>query len=152
MPRWKPFEPYFWSLVQKGDGCWEWLGGCDSKGYGRVWRNGRRQGAHRVAYELTHGPIEKGKYACHHCDNKTCVKPDHIFIGTQKDNMQDWTRKGFNKLINDPSLWNRGDNHWAKTEKGRLLISNMRKAEFTTGKRIALRGEKGRIIGTKIIS
>jgi len=151
MPRWAPFEPYFWSLVKKGQGCWIWTGGKDGKGYGRVWKDGKRQGAHRVAYELTHGPIKDGKYACHHCDNKICVNPDHIFIGTQKDNMQDWARKGKNRLVNDRSLWSNGK-HMIDNKKLSKKFSELRKKEWAEGRRVAIRDEKGRIMGTRMVS
>lgn len=153
MPRWTPFEPYFWSLVKKPDGagCWEWQGGKDGNGYGRVWRNGARQGAHRAAYEILKGPITGGLYACHRCDNPICVRPDpqHVFLGTQKDNMQDWTQKGKNRLANDRTLWSNGK-HWKANPTSRGKLSATRKAEFADGRRVAIRGEGGRIIGTKM--
>src|SRR4051812_24473525 len=155
MPRWSPFEPYFWSLVKKKSGCWIWCGGVDGKGYGRVWKDGRRHGAHRVAYELIEGPIPIGKMACHHCDNKICVCPSHIFIGTCKDNMQDWTKKGKNILINNPHLLKRGNDHWTrkKTKKAKLelaKISKRRREEWRSGRRVAIRDARGRILGTRM--
>lgn len=154
MPRWTPFEPYFWSLVKKasGDSCWEWLGGKDGKGYARVWRNGRRQGAHRVSYEITTGKIPDGLQVCHRCDNKMCVRPSHLFVGTQGDNMQDWTRKGKNSLVNDRSLWSMGK-HWAVNHALRRSFSDRMKAEFRNGQRRTLpRGPNGRLTGTRICS
>lgn len=153
MPRWTPFEPYFWSLVQKTEGCWLWLGNLESGGYGRVWRNRRRVKAHRVAWELTNGPIPDGLFACHHCDNKKCVRPDHIFLGTPADNMQDWTRKGKNRLANDRSLWQRGDQHWThrQPERAHRIVSTARKQEWASGRRTAIRGEGGRIMGTRMV-
>ena len=94
MPRWQPFEPYFWSLVKKTKGCWLWTGNIDSKGYGRVHFRGARHRAHRVAYILTHGDRITSALLCHHCDNKVCVKPAHMFVGTNADNMRDCRLKG----------------------------------------------------------
>lgn len=120
MPRWQAFEPYFWSLVDKNGpvpehcpevgNCWLWKGDV-SKRYGRVCFRGGRTGAHRVAFILTSGEIPVGLLICHHCDNRLCVRPSHLFAGTSVDNMQDWTKKGRNKLINDPP---RGDEHWTR--------------------------------------
>lgn len=152
MPRWTPFEPYFWSLVEKSEYCWTWKGGLDSHGYGRVWKDKRRQGAYRVAYELENGPIPPGMLACHHCDNKLCVRPSHIFIGTQKDNMQDWTKKGLNKSVKQGTLSKRGDEHWKRTPEGieyNRQFGRKLKKEFENGTRIAIQDEKGRFVGTK---
>lgn len=152
MPRWPEYTSRFWSLVDKQAECWIWLGSRDSKGYGRVWYQGRRQRAHRVSYILIRGEITRGLLACHSCDNKLCVNPEHIFLGTQKDNMQDWTRKGKNRLVNDRALRQYGDDNWTRKPEAREQISHTRKQEFATGKQIALRGDKGQIIGTKMVS
>lgn len=75
------------------DGCWTYTGFRDAKGYGKVgWRR-RVVSAHRLAWELTHGPIPNGLWACHRCDNPSCVRPDHIFLGTPQDNTLDSVRK-----------------------------------------------------------
>lgn len=87
----------FWSKVSKeeGDACWEWLGDLSDKGYGFfVLRHGVKVYAHRYSFELAHGPLAAGLQACHHCDNPPCVRPDHLFSGTQKDNIQDALSKG----------------------------------------------------------
>ena len=85
----------FWSRVEKNpDGCWLWTGGKDISGYGRFSSDGQWLKAHRVMYSLTFGLIPTGKLVCHHCDNPSCVRPDHLFVGTDKDNAQDKSRKG----------------------------------------------------------
>ena len=71
-------------------GCWIWLGAITNHGYGRM-TLGRKThiAAHRASYELKNGPIPDGMLALHHCDIKWCVNPDHIFLGTQQNNMDD---------------------------------------------------------------
>lgn len=90
------YEDRLFEKVEKitESGCWVWTGAMDSAGYGRMAFNNRIDGAHRVAYQLFIGPIEKGLFICHHCDVKLCVRPDHLFAGTQKHNIQDCVRKG----------------------------------------------------------
>lgn len=84
----------FWSQVEKGEGCWVWLGSKMADGYGSARRNSKTVLAHRLSYELTFGPIPDGLMVCHTCDNKPCVRPDHFFLGTCRDNIQDASRKG----------------------------------------------------------
>lgn len=87
-------EERFWRNVRKSDGCWWWIGGKCSKGYGSIMADGRIAGAHRVAYELHIGPIPNGISVCHSCDNPACVNPSHLWLGTNLDNTRDRDRKG----------------------------------------------------------
>lgn len=90
----QPVAPRFWSKVQKTDGCWFWTG-ARRNGYGRFGGTKPYRYAHRVAWELTHGPLESPAVkVCHHCDNTLCVRPDHLFIGSQADNVKDRAAKG----------------------------------------------------------
>lgn len=87
----------FWAKIERGDGCWTWLASVSPWGYGRSpfpGRSGRLVMAHRIAWELTNGPIPDGLIVCHHCDNPRCCRPDHMFLGTDKDNAMDAARKG----------------------------------------------------------
>lgn len=84
----------FESKFVKTPGCWEWRAGKFSNGYGQFWAYGTQVGAHCMAYELYVGPIPDGMMVCHTCDQKACVNPNHLFIGTGTDNMQDMIRKG----------------------------------------------------------
>ena len=86
----------FWSKVDISGKCWEWQAGKFSNGYGAFGIEGKLLRAHRVAYSLVHGPIPDGLWVCHHCDNKGCVKPSHLFLGTNSDNQNDSVAKGRN--------------------------------------------------------
>lgn len=83
--------------VEGVSGCWNWMGAVHKKtGYGIFRRKGGSSGhsAHRMAWELWNGPVPEGLCVCHKCDNPRCCNPDHLFIGTHKDNSEDMVRKG----------------------------------------------------------
>jgi hypothetical protein len=80
-------------------GCWLWDGpALSGRPYGVISIGSRDRGmrllAHRVAFLLSHGPIPARMFVCHKCDVPACVNPDHLFLGTQRDNMRDCQRKG----------------------------------------------------------
>jgi hypothetical protein len=75
-------------------GCWIWTGTITSRGYGQLLSNNKKMYAHRAAFEAFVGDIPEGMVVCHTCDNVHCVNPDHLFLGTQKDNLQDMKEKG----------------------------------------------------------
>lgn len=91
-----PADVRFWSHVKKGPSCWIWTGAYSSRGYGVFQATVPfkvNTVASKVAWYFTHGVWPEGKM-CHHCDNPACVRPIHLFVGTQGDNMRDKVRKG----------------------------------------------------------
>jgi hypothetical protein len=92
-------ETRFLSYVEREGECAVWRGGKTGPGRGvffirKVAGRSIQAYAHRVSWVLAHGPIPAGMVVCHQCDNPRCVRPDHLFLGTQKDNMQDCKAKG----------------------------------------------------------
>lgn len=85
---------FYQNFTTVKEGCWEWVGPVSSNGYGHLGVAGKTLSAHRYAYKLLVGPIPEGMFVLHHCDNRLCVRPDHLFLGTQTDNVADKMKKG----------------------------------------------------------
>lgn len=131
MPPRRPLAERFWEKVRKGPGCWEWTSARDTNGYGRITDRpgarllgvGRTRSASRVAWEIVNGPIPPGLCVCHYCDNPRCVRPEHLFIGTRKDNVLDCVAKGRNfwrsqtRCVNGHVFTEENTYHW----KGRRV-------------------------------
>ena len=115
----------FWANINK-DGkqvpyvehnCWNWLARKDGYGYGVIRFNSKSQKAHRVSYIIHNGEIPIGKLVCHKCDNPPCCNPEHLFLGTKKDNALDMESKnrGYHPT---------GDGHWSRFKPERVARSN----------------------------
>jgi hypothetical protein len=87
-------EARFWARVDKSGECWLWTGPRDKDGYGKANVRRRALRAHRVSWTMANGAIPEGLIVCHRCDTPACVRPDHLWLGTQLDNVRDMTAKG----------------------------------------------------------
>lgn len=96
-----------WHRVKRDnpDECWEWTESKDSRGYGQFIFANIRYRSHRVAFELSCGPIPDGLHACHSCDNPGCCRPEHLWLGTHAENMADRDQKGRHRG------WKNGSEH-----------------------------------------
>lgn len=89
---WRKFEEKF--IPEPNSGCWLWIGARKEKGYGHMLVGRQFKLAHRLSWELHHGPIPDGMVIRHRCDVPCCVNPDHLEIGTHKENIWDCIRRG----------------------------------------------------------
>lgn len=91
-----PSKDLLYQMVQvcAETGCHLWTGKPNHNGYGRIGIGRKDYLVHRVSYELQVGPIPDGLYVCHKCDVRLCLNPEHLFVGTPKDNLHDMMRKG----------------------------------------------------------
>jgi hypothetical protein len=132
MPKSRPLEERFWEKVQKTDGCWEWTAS-RSGGYGYL-GGGPGKGlvkAHRVSWELHNGLVPVGLCVLHRCDNPGCVRPDHLYVGTQKQNAEDREARGRMPHACGDGHWTHQHPEWVRRGNG----AELKKKRPTDGER-----------------
>jgi hypothetical protein len=118
-----PPEQRFWQYVRKTDTCWLWTGAKKEWGYGvihlkRIGNVSRVEKAHRLSWQMHRGPIPRGLFVCHSCDNPACVNPDHLFVGTCLDNNRDMLNKGHYDRVKRP----KGERHGNSTTTEEMVL------------------------------
>lgn len=123
----------FWKYVPEKpeDGCWHWCGNVSKVGYGRIWFNRKFVLAHRLCWVISFGVVPEKMCVLHKCDQRSCVNPDHLFIGTHQDNSDDMVRKGRQAS---------GDRNGSRLHPERLA-RGVRSGAYTHPERIA-RGDR----------
>lgn len=121
-----PLWQRFWAKVRKTDtpdGCWIWVGARSGGGYGHLNYKGEYLDAHRLSYEMNVGPVPEGKCVLHDCDNPPCIRPNHLFLGTKKDNAIDMVEKGRSRQQTMPWTIRRGEEQaQAKLTEEEVLV------------------------------
>jgi len=139
-----PAEARFWKHVSKTESCWNWTGARNKTGYGSFGiEKGNIVLAHRFSYELHFAPVPEGMLVCHQCDNPSCIRPDHLFLGTPRENSQDMVNKG-RSVKGRPETYERldrirqsGDDHFSRRCPEKVLRGERNGASKLTDASVA---------------
>src|SRR3972149_1184338 len=137
-------EERFWEKVDRSGDCWLWIGTKDKHyDYGRF-RIGtkstdKKERAHRVAWMLIFGPIPDGMWVLHHCDRPACVRPEHLFLGTNSMNQKDAYRKGKHDYLHKQGRNSGEKNGSSRLTKEQVLeIRTSHKSQYALAKRFGI--------------
>ncbi len=144
------FIERFWSHVDKRglDECWNWTGALYPFGYGKVNHKGKIKRAHRIAYEISINLIPDGLNCLHQCDNRSCVNPAHLWLGTLTDNTRDMMEKGRNKYKTRHGI----NSHLAKLTELQVIEIRQKAANGVSTKYLAKEYNIGRLIIWRIVT
>ena len=126
----KTLEQKFWSKVRKADGCWTWTGAVDAKDYGELRIRRKRVRAHRLSWSFHVGEIPVGQFVLHHCDNPRCVRPDHLFLGSHADNVQDRVNKRRSAYGERNGMHTHPESRTCGERNGSSKLTNIKVAEI----------------------
>lgn len=136
----KPLADRFFAKVEKTPTCWIWKASVEAGGYGHIGIGRRGEGmkrCHRVSWELHIGPVPANLCVLHRCDNRRCVNPEHLFLGTKKDNSRDMAAKGRQVFQLNPERVARGERQGSAklTEEQAREIKNSDLRQYEVAKK-----------------
>jgi len=132
----RTLEERFWEKVDQSGECWTWTAATDSHGYGQMWTEPKKQPAHRISWKLANGPIPAGMFVDHICQTRLCVRPEHLRLVTNKQNLEHRVGAQTNSKSGIRGVnWHKGAGKWRASVKHNMkhyylgLFIDIREAE-----------------------